>query len=202
MGDNSQLVGLAYARLTLSMGTPKVGSFHGVDGEVGGVQMVRVQGDFLRLVKADSTTIVMEGVGEGLDICLVLPNSPDFGNNHLPTTEHCSSSELRKSSLAIDLPRLAITSRVASKESLSKTNLKSGFSETAGLALLSKQQGLRLGELFQIVSFNFEAPKEEQKEQKKKKAEGELIFNRPFTFLVRQRPSNSTIVIGHVWGHN
>merc|ERR1712192_75673 len=172
MGDNSQLVGLAYARLTLSMGTPKVGSFHGVDGEVGGVQMVRVQGDFLRLVKADSTTIVMEGVGEGLDICLVLPNSPDFGNNHLPTTEHCSSSELRKSSLAIDLPRLAITSRVASKESLSKTNLKSVFSEKADLSLISKQQGLRLGEMFQKFHSILRQGKKKKRNRRRRKQQG------------------------------
>ena len=197
--DNSQLVGLAFARVTVSLGTPMVGSFHGVDGEVGGVQMLRVEGDFLRLVKAESTTIVMEGVGEGLDLCLVLPNAPSLATQ-LPTTEHCSSPELKKSNLAIVLPRLAIKSRVALKESLSKSNLKSVFSETADLSLMSKQQGLRLGELLQVVSFNLEAGTEIQKKEQKEAEE--LIFNRPFTFLVRQTPSNSTIVIGHIWGQN
>ena len=196
--DNSQLVGLAFARVSVSIGTSMVGSFHGVDGEVGGVQMLRVQGDFYRLVKAESTTIVMEGVGEGLDLCLVLPNTPGLATQ-LPTTEHCSSPELKKSNLAIILPRLAITSRVALKESLSKSNLKIVFGETADLSLMSKQHGLRLGELLQVISFNLEAVKGIQKEEK---GAEELIFNRPFTFLVRRRPSNSTIVIGHIWGHN
>ena len=98
------------------------------------------------------------------------------------------------------LPRLAIKSRVALKESLSKSNLKSVFSETADLSLVSKQQGLRLGELLQVVSFNLEAGTEIQKKEQKEAEE--LIFNRPFTFLVRQTPSNSTIVIGHIWGQN
>lgn len=192
--DNSQIVGLTFARVTLRMGTPTVGSFHGIEGEVGGVQMLRVQGDFLMLATTERTTIVMEEVGEGLDLCLVISNAPSVASQ-LPTIQHCSSKELKKSNLAIILPRLAITSRVALKESLSKSSLRSVFSETADLSLLSKQQGLRLGELFHVVSFNLKEGKT-IKEGKKKVAE--VIFNRPFSFLVRQRPSNSTLVIGHV----
>jgi len=200
--DNSQLVGLAFAKVTMSIGTPMVGSFHGIDGEVGDVQMLKVQGDILRLVKAESTTIVLKGVGDGLDLCLLLPNTPSLPTQ-LPTTEHCSSPELKKSNIAIVLPLLAITSRVALKESLSKSNLKIVFSESADLSLMSKQQGLRIGELLQVVSFNLEAEKKiQKKEQKEQKGAEELIFNKPFTFLVRQKPSNSSIIIGHIWGHN
>ena len=197
--DNSQLVGLAFAKVTLKLGVPVTGTSHGIVGGKGEMPMLMVQGDFLSEVTEEGTTVVIEGASEDLDLCLVLHNKEASLAARLPSTNQCSSFGLKKSRLAIILPRLEVLSRVALKESLSKTSMKSVFSETADLSLISHQRGLRLGELFQVVSFNIK-PAEEKLEVTQKGAE-EVIFDKPFAVLVKQRTTNLTIISGQVWDH-
>merc|ERR1719471_1827260 len=128
--DNSQLVGLAYAKVTLSLGVPVTGTSHGIVDGKGEMPLLMVQGDFLREVTEEGTTVVIEGASEDLDLCLVLHNKKTSLAAKLPNTNQCSSFGLKKSRLAIILPQLEVSSRVALKESLSKTGMKSVFSET------------------------------------------------------------------------
>jgi len=197
--DNSQLVGLAYEKVTLNLGVPVTGTSHGIVDRKGEMPMLMVQGDFLREVTEEGTTVVIEGASEGLDLCLVLHNKKTSLAARLPNTNQCSSFGLRKSRLAIILPCFEVSSRVALKESLSKTGMKSVFSETADFSLISHQRGLTLGELFQVVSFNLK-PAEEKLEVTQKGVE-EVIFDRPFALLVKQRTTNLTIISGQVWDH-
>lgn len=196
--DNSQMVGLNSAVLNITIGTSVVGQFQTEAGQTVATRMLEMEGDFLTATLTDSTVIVMDGLGEGLVLCLLLPHtvtptlSPD-------TSLQCQSSLLSRARLQVTLPSLVITSRLALASHLRTLALDRMFSQEAEFALVSSQQGLRLADIFHAASIRIQ---EASTVRSAKDKHGHLpqissiVINRPFTFLVQHKTYNRTIMAG------
>lgn len=191
---NSQVMVVMAATTNLALGTTVDGDWRGREGKVESVKMVRVVGEYM-VGRVGGTTVVEVDVGEGRTLCLILP--------HLPTSPplhggECAGAHLRRERVAVVLPQGSTSSHLPLSSPLTSMHLGGMFSEEADLSSLSTQQGLRVGEVLHAASLSI-LPATEQVVEGKEVAEmSEVVVDRPFSFLVRQRSTNRTLVMGSV----
>lgn len=191
--DNSQMVGINSAAVHLALGSSVKGKFHGQTGDVVDTEMIRVVGEFLTARLAHSTVIVMEGLGEGVSLCLVLPHT----SSHTGDGVECHSPLLARTRLEVTLPSITVTSRLSLAAHLRALQVNRLLSQEAQFSVLSSQQGLRLGDLFHVASLHVQGEDRGVREKTGDKHEGvSVTLDRPFTFLVEQKTSNRTILMG------
>merc|ERR1712080_558625 len=144
---------------------------------------------------AHSTVIVMEGLGDSLALCLVLPHSSTY---KVVDVVDCHHQLLTRQRVKVTFPSLAITSRLTLATHLMSLQLHRMFTQQAQFAPLSSQQGFRLKEIFHIATIHIQE-RPDTPPDKKTSGIGEVrsvILNRPFSFLVEQKPLNRTVMVG------
>jgi len=196
--DNSKIVGLNSAALNITIqGNSVVDQFQTETGQSVAVKMLEVEGNFLTTSLADTTVIVMDGLGEALSLCLLFPHTVNV-NMSPDASEQCQSSLLRRERLQVTVPSLEISSRLSLASHLKTLALERMFSEEAEFALVSPQKGLRLEDIFQVASIKMQnkVRNRQDKKQDHHPQINSIVINRPFTFLVQQKTSNRTVFAG------
>jgi len=194
--DNSQMVGLNTAAVNISIGTTVMEKFHTQAGQAVETKMSRVEGDFLTAKLTHSTVIVMDNVEESLLLCLVLPHasSPMLGNGL-----ECRSPLLSRKRLEVTVPSFTITSRLALAAHLRALKVDRIFSHEAEFGTISSQQGLTLTDIYQTASIQIQEDKLSKVQKQNTRdihAATSIVLNRPFIFLVEQKTSNRTFMVG------
>ena len=174
--DNSQVVGLGVARVALRLGEV-------VEGEPG---KLRVEGEMMVGKLGHRTVVVLEGLGEGLSLCLVQP--PGEGGE-------CASSLLTRQRVVLTLPALSLTSRLPLAPVLATLGATSLLDSTAQLGPLSSQKSLRLGQLYLETSLSVRGRGGTRK-ARSLQTPSEIAVEHLFSVLVEQRSYNRTILIG------
>jgi len=196
--DNSNIVGLNSAALNITiLGNSVVDKFQTETGQSVAVKMLEVEGNFLTTRLADNTVIVIDGLGEGLVLCLLFPHTVTVKMSSDASLQ-CQSSLLRREKLQVTVPSLEISSRLSLASYLETLALDRMFSKEAEFTLVSSQKGLRLEDIFQVASIKIQniVRSSQDKQHGHHPHISSIVINRPFTFLVQQKTYNRTVLAG------